>query len=106
MIRFSEDFSTTSTKIYDAQRHDKHLSQYFKHGGAAKTNRYKISVVKDTRVVTDNGKLMISPCLQKDKVACYHHYLQHPGASRSEEILRATVTWDGLQKDVHRHTES
>ena len=57
-------------------------------------------------VFTDNGKLVIPPCLQKDIVAWYHHYLQHPEATRLEEMLRAAMTWDGLCKDVHRHTES
>ena len=39
-------------------------------------------------------------------VAWYDHYLQHPGLTRLEEILRAAMTWDGLCKDVRRHTET
>ena len=36
----------------------------------------------------------------------YHHYLQHPEATRLEETLRATMTWEGLFKDVGRHAET
>ncbi len=46
------------TEIFDAQCQDKNLSRYFKREGTSstKTKRYKISLVKDTEVVTDNGK--------------------------------------------------
>ncbi len=89
-----EIYPPTITEISDAQRHDKHLSRYFKRGGASntKTNRYNISLVEDTKVVTDNVKLVIPPCLQKDIVDWYHHYLQHPGSTRLEEMLRAAMT--------------
>ena len=75
-------------------------------GGVSGKNQYDISVVKDTKIVIENGKIVIPFCLQKDIVAWYHHYLQHPGATRLEVTLRATMTWDGLHKDVYRHTES
>ena len=103
-----EIYPPTITEISDAQRHNKHLSRYFKRGGASstKTNRYKISLVEDTKVVTDIRKLVIPSCLQKDIVAWYHHYLQHTGSTRLEETLRAAMTWDGLHKNVRMQTES
>ena len=35
----------------------------------------------------------------------YHHYLQHPGETRLEETLRATMTWTGLRKSVRKYTK-
>ncbi len=44
----------------------------------------KIIVVKNTKEVTDNGKVLIPPCLQLDTVAWHYDYLQHPGLTRLE----------------------
>ena len=101
-----EIYPTTISEIVDAQQADKNLHTYFKRGGVSSKNWCKLSAVKDTTIITENGKMMIPFCLQKDIVAWYHHYLQHPGATRLEETLRVNMTWDGLRKDVCRHTES
>ncbi len=93
------------SEIVDAQQADKNLRKYFKCGGTSIKNSYELSVVKDTKIVAENGKKVIPFCLRKDIVAWYHHYLQHTGATRLEETKRGTMTWDGLCKDVHRHTE-
>ncbi len=68
-------------------------------------SQYKFSVIKDTKIITEIGKIVISFCLQKDIVMWYHNYLQHPGMPRLEKILRATMTWYGLCKEIRRHIE-
>ena len=99
-------YPPTISEIVDAQQADKNLRTYFKRGGTSNENRYKLSVVEDTKVITENGKIMIQFCLRKDIVAWYHHSLQHPVTTRLEETLRATMTWGSLCKDIRRHTES
>ncbi len=52
-----------------AQHADPILGKYFKCWGVYSTKWYKISIVKDTKVITGNKKLVIPPSLQKDVVA-------------------------------------
>ena len=101
-----EIFPLTIPEIVDAQLSDKDLCRYFEDGGASSTDRYEIAVIEDQRVVTEKGKIVIPKSLQTRTVMWYHHYLQHPGSTRLEETLRATMTWDGLRKTVRRHTET
>ena len=90
-----EIYPLTVTEIADAQRADKHLRKFFKRGGN-KASTFEVSLVEETEVLTENSKLAIPKSLQKRAVMWYHHYLQHPGETRLEETLRATMTWTGL----------
>ena len=51
-------------------------------------------------------KLVIPGRLRKKAIKWNHHYLQHPGHTRIEETLRATMTWPGLQDQVRKYTKS
>ena len=59
----------------------------------------KILVRKDgilTKVLNKDGKLVIPKSSQHRAVSWYHHYLQHPGNTRLEEMLRAVMYWTNI----------
>jgi hypothetical protein len=43
-----------------------------------------------------DGKLVIPNDLQHRAISWYHHYLQHPGSTRLEETIRASMYWKGI----------
>eukprot|EP00957_Ditylum_brightwellii_P144633 11018058-Ditylum_brightwellii.AAC.1 len=47
--------------------------------------------------------MAIPTSLQECVRAWYHHYLQHPGHTRLEETLTATMTWASIHDMVKRH---
>jgi hypothetical protein len=101
-----EIYPLTIHEIADAQRADKFLRKLFKRGGEKGDQQYQVSIVEDTRVLTDDRLRMVVPkSLQKRAVQWYHHYLQHPGHTRLEETLRATMTFSGMRTLVRRHTK-
>ena len=57
------------SEIVDAQQADKNLRTYFKLGGASSKNRYDLSVIEDTKTITEKVKIVIPFCLRKDTVA-------------------------------------
>ena len=105
----SEDediYPLTITEIADAQRADKNLKKFFKQKKNDKS-RYSVSIIEETRVLTDEKMRMVIPAsLQQRAVKWYHHYLQHPGMHRLEETLRASMTWSGLKTHVKQHVKS
>ena len=98
-----EIYPLTVTEIADVQQADKHLRKFFKRGGD-KASTFEVSLVEETKVLTENSKLVVPKSLQKWVVLWYHHYLQHPGETRLEDTLRATMTWAGLRKSVREYT--
>jgi hypothetical protein len=54
-------------------------------------------------VLCKNGKLMIPPSLRHRAVSWYHHYLQHPGHSRLEEMMRSVMYWKGMHTTIQRY---
>ena len=60
----------------------------------------KTKVINDVEVVTYNDRIYIPSSLRKDTMNWYHHYLQHPGASRMERTLGSVVYWPGMSKDI------
>ena len=42
---------------------------------------------------------------QRRALTWYHHYLQHPGHTRLEDTLKATMTWTGMRDMVRRHAK-
>ena len=100
-----EIFPLTVNEIADAQRADKHLKRYFKRGGE-KAGNLKLNLLEDTYVLTDeNLKMYIPTPLRKRAIQWYHHWLQHPGHTRLEETLRATMTWPGMRDMVRQHVK-
>jgi hypothetical protein len=82
------------SEIAEAQTKDNNLKKL------TKLDKYEINLVDDTEVLCKNGKLVIPKSLQQHAVEWYHHYLQHPGATRLEETLRGAMYWKGMWRIV------
>jgi hypothetical protein len=57
-------------------------------------------------VLCKNGNLIISTSQQHRAVAWYCHFLQHPGHSRLEEIMRSMMYWKGMSTTIWRYLKS
>jgi hypothetical protein len=57
-------------------------------------------LIEDTKVLCKNDKLIIPASLQHRAVSWYHHYLQHPGHSCLEEIMRSMMYWKGMHNNI------
>ena len=65
-----------------------------------------IRLVDNTSVVCKEGRMIIPKPLQGCTVMWYHHYLQHPGHTRLEETMQATVNWKGIRTTIRSITKS
>jgi hypothetical protein len=66
-----------------------------------------LQLVEDTKVLLENGKLIIPASLQHKAVAWYHHYLQHPGHSRHEETMSSVMYWKVMHSTtIQRYVKS
>ena len=61
----------------------------------------KEEVINDVELLTYNKKIYVPSSLRKDVLYWYHHYLQHPGATRMEKPLGSVVYWPNMVKDIH-----
>jgi hypothetical protein len=50
--------------------------------------------------------MIIPKPLQRHAVLWYHHYLQHPGDTRLEETMKATMLWKGMHTTIRSLTKS
>ena len=105
-----EVFPITISEIHDEQKKDSSLKHYFKSDTAKKKHKlnkdYSLRVVDDIDVVMHQNKCLVIPVVFQQKVIdWYHHYLQHPGHTRLEETIRATMYWRSLRSDVRRHVK-
>ncbi len=53
-----------------------------------------------------NGKIIIPTSLRCRAVSWYHHYLQHPGHSRLEEMMRSVMYWKGMHTTIWRYIKT
>jgi len=72
---------------------------------AKEEGKYSTQLVEDTKVLCRENKLVIPKKLQHRAVQWYHHYLQHPGHTRLEETLRATMHWKGMRNTVRAYVK-
>jgi hypothetical protein len=63
-------------------------------------------LIKDTKVLFKNGKLIIPVSLRHRAVSWYHPYLQHPGYSCLEETMRSAIYWKGMSTSIQRYIKS
>ncbi len=54
------------------------------------------------KVLCKNGKLIIPASIWHRAVSWYQHYLQHPGHSCLEEIMRSVMYWKGVHTTIRR----
>jgi hypothetical protein len=91
------------TKIADAQRKDQELKAYLKKNTKMPQKDIGLHLFKDTKVLCNNGKLMIPTSLRHRAVSWYHHFLQHPGHSCLEETMRSMMYWKGMCTPIWRY---
>ncbi len=61
---------------------------------------------EDTKVQCKNRKVMIPTSLWHGAVSWYHHYLQHPGHLRLEEMMRSMMYWKGMHTTIRKYVKS
>jgi hypothetical protein len=65
-----------------------------------------LHLIEDTKVLCKNGKLMIPTSLLHMAISWYHHYLQHPGHARLEEMMRSVMSWKGMRTTIRKYVKS
>ncbi len=96
----------TVTELADAQHKDQELKVYFKKNAKMPQKDIGLHLIKDTKVLCKNEKLMIPTSLRHRAVSSYHHYLQHPGHSRLEETMRSVMYWKGMCTTIRRYVKT
>ena len=93
-----EIYPLTVKEIANAQAADRTLQK--------EKDKYKLNLIENTNVLCKDGKLVIPKSLQQRAVSWYHHYLQHPGNTRLEETLKATMYWTNMRNTVRSHVKN
>jgi hypothetical protein len=65
-----------------------------------------LHLIKDTKVLCKNGKLIIPTSLRHRAVSWYHYYLQHPGHLRLEETMRSVMYWKAMYLTIRRYVKT
>ncbi len=105
--RSEEDdiYPLTTVEIAEAQRANDSIKQLFKRN-AVFDKGLEVKLVENTLCVCKEGKLIIPKPLQRRAVLWYHHYLQHPGHTRLEEMMNAAMYWKGMPTTLRSVTRS
>ena len=100
-------YPLTVAKIAEEQRTGLALQDYFTAGCTQAQSDFQVCVINDSGVLIKNGhRLVIPSSLQQRTVAWYHHYLQHPGHTRLEESLKATMYWKSMRTSIQKHVKT
>jgi hypothetical protein len=100
-----EIYPLTAQEVTDVQKTDATLKHCFKRNYVFDKG-VDIRLVDDTSVVCKEGRMIIPKPLQGRTVMWYHHYLQHPGHTRLEETMQATMYWKGIRTTIWSITKS
>jgi hypothetical protein len=100
-----EIYPLTTEEIAEAQRADASLKHLFKRN-AVIDQGLEIKLIENTTCVFKDGWLVIPKLLQVCAVKWYHHYLQHPGHTRLEEMMNAMMYWKGMRTTIRSLTKS
>ncbi len=100
-----EIFPLTAPEIADAQKADGKLKHCFK-CNTVLDEGLDVRLLDDTYIVCQDGRMIIPKPLQRRAVLWYHHYLQHPGHTRLEETMKATIYWKGMRSTIQSLTKS
>jgi hypothetical protein len=84
-------YPLTLIEIADAQHKDQELKVYFKKNAKMPQKDLGLQLIENTKVLCKNGKVIIPTSLRHRAVKWYHHYLQHPGHLRLEEMMRSMM---------------
>ncbi len=100
-----EIFPITTPEIVEAQKADSKLKHCFKRN-AVLDKGLDVRIIDNMYVVCKDGRMIIPKPLQRCAVLWYHHYLQHPGRTRLEETMKATMYWKGMRSTIQSITKS
>ncbi len=100
-----EIYLLTTVEISEDQWADTSLKHLFKRN-AVIDQRLEIKLIEDTTCVCKDGWLVIPKPLEMHAVQWYHHYLQHPGHTRLEEMMNAAMSWKGMHTTIRSTTKS
>ena len=97
-------YPVTIPEIADAQRLHTDLSRYFT--TTPRNAKYKLKILSGTKVVVrGDHQMVVPPTLQSRVVQWYHFYLQHPGHTRLEETIKATMYWKNMRGHIRKHVK-
>ena len=100
-----EIYPLTAQEVPDAQRVDATIKHCFKRNHVFDKD-LDIRLVGKISVVCKNGRMVIPKPLQRCAILWFHHYLQHPGHSRLEEIMQAMMYWKGMRTTIRAITKA
>jgi hypothetical protein len=100
-----EIFPLTTPEIAEAQKADIKLKHCFRRN-AVLDKGLEVRLVDNTYMLCKDGKMIIPVPLQRRAVLWYHHYLQHPGHTRLEELMKATMYWKSMRNTIRSLTKS
>ncbi len=100
-----EIYPLRTVEIVEAHRADASLKHLFK-CNALIDQGLEIKLIENTACVCKDGRLVICKPLQVRAVKWYHHYLQHPGHTRLEEMMNAMMYWKGMCTTIRSLTKS
>jgi hypothetical protein len=101
-----EIYPLTLTVIANGQRKDRELKVYYKKNAKMPQKDICFHLIEDTKVLCKNGKIIISTSLRRKAASWYHHYLQHHGHSRLEEMMRSMMYWKGMHTTIRRYIKT
>ncbi len=99
-----EIFPLTTPEIAEAQKADSKLKHCFKRNTVLDKG-LDVRLLDNTYIVCKHGRMIIPKPLQRRAVLWYHHYLQHPGHTRLEETMNATMYWKGMRTSIRLITK-
>jgi hypothetical protein len=101
-----EIYLLTLTEIADAQCKDQEVKVYYKKNAKMPQNYVCFCLIEDTKVLCKNDKIIIPASLRRRAVSWNHHYLQHPGHLRQEEMVRSMMYWKGMRTTIRRYVKT
>jgi hypothetical protein len=101
-----EIYLLTIIEIAEAQCKDQELKVYYKKNAQMPQKDICFHLIEDTKVLCKNGKIITPASLRCRSVSWYHHYLQHPGYSCLEEMMRSMMYWKGTPTTIQRYVNT
>jgi hypothetical protein len=100
-----EIFPLTKPEVVEAQKADSKLKDCFK-CNAVLDKGLDVRLVDKTYIVYKDGGMIIPKPLQRRAVLWFYDYLQHPGHTRLEETMKATMCLKGMHSTIWSITKS
>ncbi len=99
-------YPLTTIARAEAQHKDQELKVYFNKNIKIPKKDVCFHFIEDTKVLCNNGKLIIPKSLSHRAVSWYHHYLQHPRHSRLEDTMKSVMYWKGMHTTIWKYVKT